>query len=519
MATSQSIAQTRAFPISYRHLAAALLCGFALRLLFISRFPFYAGDTKFYEELAQNWLYHGVYGLFIRGDLTAVDQRVPGYPAFLAVIYSIFGRKRIAVMLAQAVIDLATCVFAALIAARIAPEGKKQIAATIALWIAVLCPFTASYTAAILTETLAAFFTTLALLVLVWALTNARFEQPPDRTPRGSLGDRSRASLDRITTRLMMVSFLLAGFVAGLGTLVRPETPLVLAAAGIVICVLWRRRADWWTAALASLWMAVGLLAALTPWAARNARTMGRVEFLAPHYAESAGDYIPRGFYAWTRTWMVRYGDAYRVTWALGKKPIEMNALPAAAFDSDAERERVTALLASYNSDLDMTPALDGRFEELARERAAAHPLRTFVLIPTKRAFAIWFSPRVDVLQYSGKLRSPAEDHHANAAEFDVTLLFWILDFVYIGLALAGAWRYRNNPGCALIIAYLVIRTALFTQLPTIEPRYVVVCFAAIAALGALAFVKSNRDPSSPGRESFVAADVARIRRAYATKR
>ena len=519
MARSSNNEHARAFPISYRQLAAALACGLALRLLFISRFPFYAGDTKFYEELAQNWLYHGVYGLFIRGELTAVDQRVPGYPAFLAVIYSIFGRTRIAVMLAQAVIDLATCLFAALIAARIAPASEKQTAATIALWIAVLCPFTASYTAAILTETLAAFFTTLALVVLVGAVTDSRFESPLDRSRGGSAPARSRPSADRNTTRMITGSFLLAGFVAGLGTLVRPETPLVLAAAGIVLCIFWRRRADWWKVALASLWMAVGLLTALTPWAARNARTMGRVEFLSPHYAESAGDYMPRGFYEWTRTWMVRYGDAYRVTWALGKKPIEMNALPAAAFDSDAERERVAVLLASYNSDLQMTPALDRRFEELARERSAAHPLRTFVLIPTKRAFAIWFSPRVDVLQYSGQLRPPGEQHHANPVEFDVTLLFWILDLVYIGLAIAGAWRYRKNPGCALIVAYLVIRTALFTQLPTIEPRYVVVCFPAIAALGALAFVKSNRDPSSPGRESFVAADVARIRRAYATKR
>jgi hypothetical protein len=519
MAKSPSIAHTSAFPVSYRHLAAALLCGFALRLLFISRFPFYAGDTKFYEELAQNWLYHGVHGLFIRGELTAVDQRVPGYPAFLAVIYSIFGGTRFAVMLAQAVLDLATCLFAALIAARIAPASKKQTAATIALWIAVLCPFTASYTAAILTETLAAFFTTLTLLVLVWALTNLQFERPPDRTPGGSVGDRSRATFDRNTARLLMVSFLLAGFVAGLGTLVRPETPLVLAAAGIVICILWRRRADWERATLASLWMGVGLLAALTPWAVRNARTMGRIEFLAPHYAESAGDYMPRGFYAWTRTWMVRYSDAYRLTWALGKKPIEMDVFPAAAFDSEAERERVAVLFASYNSELHMTPALDGKFDELAHERAAAHPLRTFVLIPTKRAFAIWLSPRVDVLRYSGQLWPPGEQHHANPVEFDVTLLFWFLDFLYIGLALAGAWRHRTNPGCALIVAYLVIRTALFTQLPTIEPRYVVVCFPAIAALGALAFVKSKRDPSSPGRESFVAADVARIRRAYATKR
>jgi hypothetical protein len=403
------------------------------------------------------------------------------------------------VMLAQAVIDLVTCLIAAHIAARIAPASKKLQAAAIALWMAALCPFLASYTAAILTETLAAFFTTLALFVLVRGLGNSPL-------------DSSRNALDQDATWLQSGLFLLAGIVAGLGALVRPEAPLLLAAAGIVICVRWRRPADWSKLALACLWMAVGLLAALTPWAARNARTMGRIEFLAPHYAESAGDYIPRGFYAWTRTWMIRYRDAYDVTWALGKKPIEMESLPAAAFDSNEERARVASLLASYNSDLKMTPSLDLKFRALAHERAAEHPVRTFAFIPMERAFVIWFTPRVDVLRYSGNLWPPGEQRHANPEEFDVTLLFEFLNFAYVGLAIAGAWRYRTNPGCALIVAYLLIRTALFTQLPTVEPRYVVVCFPAIAALGALAFVKSNQSVSAAAFENSVATNAPSIR-------
>jgi len=498
MAIRPSGARSSVLPISYGHLAVALLCGIVLRLFFVTRFPFHAGDTKFYEELARNWLDHGVYGLFIQGQLTVVDQRMPGYPAFLATVYSIFGRTRSAVMFVQAAVDLATCVIAAMIAGRIAPARKKSLATAIALWLAVLCPFTASYTAAILTETLAAFFTTLALLVLVWGVTASATASANDprqvraQDPRGTLW----------LTRM----FLLAGLVAGLGTLVRPETPLVLAAAGIVICVWWRRPADWWKVALAGLWMAVGLIAALTPWAARNARTMGRIEFLAPHYAESAGDYIPRGFYAWTRTWMVRYRDAYGVTWAVGKKPIAMDAIPSAAFDSDAERVRVANLLATYNSDSRMTPALDRRFETLAHERAVAHPLRTFFWIPVERALVIWFTPRVDVLRYSGELWPLAEERRANPAEFDVTLFFGLLNFVYAGLALAGAWRFRSNPGCAVLILYLLIRTVLLTQLPTVEPRYVVVCFPAVAALGALAFANSKRDDGQCERGDSLAA-------------
>src|ERR1700722_597729 len=509
MATSSSGASVGTLPISYRHLVAALLCGLALRLYFIAHFPFYSGDTKFYEELARNWLDHGVYGLFVNGQLMPVDQRMPAYPAFLAAIYSIFGRTRIAVMLAQAAIDLVTCVLAALIAGRIAPAAKKSLAATIALWLAALCPFTASYTAAIVSETLAAFFTTLALLTLVWVFTDSNCAPPVGRTNEAL----NSASVRQDTlARRLAGAFAAVGFIAGIGTLVRPETPLVLAAAAVVICIRWRRVTDWPKLALAGAWTAAGLLVALTPWAARNARTLGRIEFLPPRYAQAAGDFIPWGFHAWTRTWMMRNRDAYSVTWALGKKPIPMDAMPDAAFDSAAERVRVADLLASYNDDLKMTPSLDRKFEALARERTAAHPIRTFALIPIERAFATWFTPRVDVLRYSGKLWPIGEQRRANPAEFGAAAIFAILNFVYIGLAAVGAWRYRSNPGCAVLVLYLVIRTAMLTQLPTIEPRYVVVCFPAVAALGALAFVKSQqRDPRAAREDSF-AASVACVR-------
>ncbi len=508
MATSSSGARAGALPISYRHLVAALLCGLALRLYFVAHFPFYSGDTKFYEELARNWLDHRVYGLFVNGQLMPVDQRMPGYPAFLAAIYSVFGRTRIGVMFVQAGIDLVTCVLAALIAGRIAPAGKKSLAATIALWLAALCPFTASYTAAMVTETLAAFFTTIALLVVVWIFTEPSLD---------ASGGHAISSLGSPPVRQETLAgrqagvFAAAGFITGLGTLVRPETPLVLAAAAVVICIRWRRLADLSKLALAGAWMAAGLVAALTPWAARNARTLGRTEFLAPRYAESAGDYMPHGFYAWTRTWMVRNRDAYTVTWALGKKPIPMDAIPDVAFDSAAERARVADLLASYNSDLKMTPSLDRKFQALARERAAAHPFRIFALIPIERAFATWFTPRVDVLRYSGKLWPIGERWRASPAEFCAAATFALLNFVYLGLAAVGAWRYRWNPGCAVLVLYLVIRTALLTQLSTVEPRYVVVCFPAVAALGALAFVKSRQDRLATAREDSFEASAAYV--------
>src|SRR5277367_4637942 len=121
-------------PFSYTQLGAALAAGLALRLFFIWHFPFYSGDTKFYEELARNWLDHDVYGLYVRGALTAVDMRVPGYPGFLAAIYFFIGRSARVVMMAQAFVDLGTCVLAALIAARLAPVSRRAIVGSAALW-------------------------------------------------------------------------------------------------------------------------------------------------------------------------------------------------------------------------------------------------------------------------------------------------------------------------------------------------------------------------------------------------
>ncbi|HEY1924067.1 MAG TPA: hypothetical protein VGG58_02360, partial [Candidatus Acidoferrum sp.] len=118
----------------------------------------------------------------------------------------------------------------------------------------------------------------------------------------------------------------------------------------------------------------------------------------------------------------------------------------------------------------------------------------------------------VDVLRYSGKLWPVAEQWRANPAEFGVAAIFAILNFAYIGLAAVGAWHYRSNPGCAVLVLYLVIRTALLTQLGTIEPRYVVVCFPAVAALGALAFVKSRQDRLAAAREDSFETNAAYVR-------
>jgi len=463
---------------SIKQFALALICGFALRLFFIYHFPARSVDSRFYEELAANWRYHGVYGIFVNGQLLPVDMRMPGYPAFLAVIHRMFGPSAAPVMVFQAFVDLFTCVLTAALAARLAPRQQGARVATAALWMAALCPFLANYTAALLTETLATFFTVAAMYLFARILQDPRLSLPP-------------AALDADALLSSARWWLLAGALVGAGTLVRPDAPLLLAAAGVALMVVWHRRSDTIKLLLAGAWITAGLLLVLLPWAARNSRTLGRIQFLSPRYAESYGDFIPRGFFAWTRTWSEHFRDAYQVSWKLGKQRIQMDSFPSAAFDSGEERDQVAQLLARYNSDLKMTPALDWEFARLARERSARHPFRVYVSIPTVRSAAIWFTPRIELLPYSGRLVPPLEMWRGNPRDFGATCVFVLMNAAYIGLALAGWIRGRSlicNPAIIMLTAFIGIRTTYLTSLQTVEPRYVMVCFPALLAIGAQAW-------------------------------
>src|ERR1700734_4301096 len=87
----------------------AVLAGLGLRVFFVLKFPVTdSGDAPFYIELAWNWLKSGVYGAVVDGRLMPLDTRVPGYPAFLAAIFSVAGQSPGAVMFVQAFLDLAT---------------------------------------------------------------------------------------------------------------------------------------------------------------------------------------------------------------------------------------------------------------------------------------------------------------------------------------------------------------------------------------------------------------------------
>ena len=245
--------------------------------------------------------------------------------------------------------------------------------------------------------------------------------------------------------------------------------------------------------------MGIGLILPLAPWAARNWRTLHEVQFLAPRYLAQPGDYVPVGFNAWTSTWLWKFRDVYLTQWKVGDKEIPIDDIPASAFDSPEERERVAGLLEKYNDSLTIDPEIDQQFREMARERMVRHPVLTHLGVPLLRGISMWFTPRTELLPYSGHLFPIRAQWEDDPRDFKVTVGLAAVSYIYIGLAMAGAWIARRRPAWALLIVFIFLRTAYFaTFIETPEPRYVLECFPAAIALAAQVFA-GKRQLSSTG--------------------
>ncbi|HKV62779.1 MAG TPA: hypothetical protein VJO16_12745 [Candidatus Acidoferrum sp.] len=468
------------------HLLAAFAAGFCLRLFFVLKFPASSGDTVLYEQMAVNWLKHGVYAMDVNGAIQPVDLRMPGYPAYLVLVYWLTSKTAAAayfwVMLGQVFVDLLSIFFIVWLAGLLLLLGDKharQMRALIAAtWLAALCPFTANYTAVPLTESFAVALTAIALVTLTGlcgSIHDLLF--PAKRQPWEPKNEYWHWAAP-------------LGFVVGIGTLFRPETPLLLLAAwiGTAFQLLRRGKSLVWIRIVAYSGFACVL--PLLPWAARNAVTLHEIQFLAPKNSNLPGELVPSGFMAWEKTWLFRMRDCYLAPWKLNGEAIEVDQLPARAFDSPEEKERVAMILDRYNEELALTKEEDDAFAQVARERTARHPLRTYVLLPALRAVTMWFAPRIELLPVSGTVFPLAQAWEDDKLDQSVTAGLFLINIFYVGLGAYGAiklWRWgaASRAAVLIIVLFVAMRTAFLTTLETPEPRYVLECFPAVIALGA----------------------------------
>jgi hypothetical protein len=95
--------------------------------------------------------------------------------------------------------------------------------------------------------------------------------------------------------------------------------------------------------------MSLVFILVLAPWTIRNWRVFHLFQPLAPQHAEMPGEFVPRGYLLWVRSWLDDQKYVSQFLWPLEVEPIDVDELPDSAFDSPEEKKRVAALLEKYN--------------------------------------------------------------------------------------------------------------------------------------------------------------------------
>src|SRR5208283_282913 len=112
--------------------------------------------------------------------------------------------------------------------------------------------------------------------------------------------------------------------------------------------------------------------------------------------------------------------------------------------------------------------------------------------IPLKRATRLWFTPRIELVPVSGHVFPLAYMAEEDPDDQRATIFFFALNVFYVGLGLWGGWKLWKcraaRRAIFVLVLYIFVRTAFLTTVETPEPRYTLVCFPAVLALGAQVF-------------------------------
>jgi 4-amino-4-deoxy-L-arabinose transferase-like glycosyltransferase len=474
----------------------ATLAALGLRLFFVFRFPAVVDDSRLYANIAKNWLHYGIYGVTDSSQVVPTLSRLPGYPAFVAAVFAIFGVDNFrAVLLIQVLFDIGTCFLVADLARRLLSDRAAQAAFTLAA----LCPFLANYSAAALTETLEIFFTALALNLAVKGIQiwNLSADTPAAQPSTLELKAGSVAGSATFV-------WLGCGLSIGAAILLRPDGGIALAVVeGYLLLLLIRRPGvrlkteSVLSASLpilrAGIILAVGATALLVPWTLRNLHTLHRFEPLAPRYANDSDEPVMPGFNHWVKTWMADYVSVQEIYWSVPGEAIDVTKLPRRAFDSEKQREETAALFADYNQDHDMTPDLDARFAALAAERIHASPLRYYVWLPAVRIADMWLRPRTELLPPDPRWWEFNDD----LLPLAVAIGFGMVNLLYVGTAVAGTCYARTVPSIGLLLLFLLVRSLFLGTLENPEPRYTLECYPAIIILASSLFSRKPLQSAS----------------------
>ena len=349
---------------SWRLYSAVAVAALAPRLILIFLVPQAYGDASAYLHVAENIFRNFCVSLSDPATGECVPHwggnQLPGYPAFIALVWAVAGESLTAVRIAQAFAVSIAIVWMSHAVGRLSGSPRAALLAGLVL---ALSPLAVAWPRHLFTETLALATTIWVFAELVLSISQGRLRLLP----------LALALAGAIFIRHDAVWLCLP--VALCGFLIHPPLTAVRRGA-ILILIMAVPLGGWWVRSIS---------AGLAPF---------------PFSVLASGERYPAGYLAWANTWST---NEYQLAgWAF---PMNLYAYSniqidgPKAYGDSAEEARVTALL-------DRLAAFDGQpfpsdvdeaFAALARERQSQDPLRYWLWLPVKRAAMMWGNPFTSV--------------------------------------------------------------------------------------------------------------------------
>lgn len=438
------------------------LLSFSMNTGFAILWPRTGGDWDSYGTVAEN-LYQG-HGVSLSHsepyEPAFGGNSFPGYPAFIALVWGLFGKSDLAVRLAQSLLFAGCAILFAYHAGRFFRDDR--IGLVTGLLIAV-SPLTIAWSRSLQAESLSlasvmAFYAFLMLSLI-----------------------RNRLSILGISLSIIAAIYL------------RVDGILLFVPLLSLFLFGDLRKKDWIKrCALVLILVAAGTGA----WMVR-CHLVGMKNILPPSMLVISQDREvyppPYGYLMWGWTWMSK--EYERGGWGFPVTRAKYDAIyiPPAAFDGPDEKERVERLLAELEGYTDQAfpEHIDQQFLALAKERMREHPLRVFLILPLERSWALWFHPgssggwpiELDQLSYEDRTQFEKGGYVSGglhllkkypfkiigkAVIFSSTLILYALSVAGVILLLRSKQRILTT----VILSYVIIRTLFYGFTNNIESRY-----------------------------------------------
>jgi hypothetical protein len=414
--------------------------------------PLASPDSRLrYERLAQHIMQGSGFSQVVEGKVVPDDFDQPAYPYFLAFIYSLPGGGRRLVVFVQLLFELLT-VFLVLRITQALNCSKEVQLGTIIIGLA--CPFILRFSGAILTEVLATFAVTLTSYLLIRAFSST-----------------------------LAAWWGLAGLAVGGCLLIRSDTVIVAFLVTFTALFLYWRKVSFKALATSTLFVALGVTLALTPWMIRNYRSFHELRPLG-----GTANQVSLAYVSWLSTWVddPKYLDLF---WWDALDPASPHELPVGKMPND-ERQQAEVALALAKAQGSYAGQPEQVFSALAVRARHERPLKTMIIVPARRMAMTWVRVPATIKNSTLKLAA---------------YLFWIifLGAVIVGL-LTAPWL--RNSALAILMMQVLGRAGLpLVSSLASEPRYLIEALPACFVFAAIGFswVRQRSVDNSTGAKTL----------------